>query len=302
MSSGRNISRAPSTRPCASLRCPPPISARPMNGNSALYRRRRASSTTPYEAPTRQRRRLPRVLGEQSILDRELDVGAAQLALGAHRADRRCGTAVDSAWIKRLAQEVSSKAPPPGETRKIPALRAGDFTALTTLGLPDHAAQHAYWFSRLGLHLERADNTAPRPRREVPPCCCPRRSMSAVPSDSHQRSSILRSISALTAYHWVYRETLKPWLIAEPCYPQTTRCAVAGKLLQQSGAQSRPDRRRLWPPGRRPAPRRRRPQPAGTRHMNDIFGAASCMNSFRNSSRTTPSSVKSSEPSEQDLI
>src|SRR5262249_57108575 len=30
-----------------------------------------------------------------------------------------------------------------------------------------------------------------------------------------QWTSILRSLSALTGYHWVYRETLKPWLIAD---------------------------------------------------------------------------------------
>ena len=35
------------------------------------------------------------------------------------------------------------------------------------------------------------------------------------PLDFYQWSSILRSVSALTAYHWVYRETLKPWLIAD---------------------------------------------------------------------------------------
>src|SRR5207253_612196 len=28
-------------------------------------------------------------------------------------------------------------------------------------------------------------------------------------------TKFLRSVSALTAYHWVYRETLKPWLIAD---------------------------------------------------------------------------------------
>ncbi len=39
--------------------------------------------------------------------------------------------------------------------------------------------------------------------------------MSAVPLDYYQWTSILRSVSALTAYHWVYRETLKPWLIAD---------------------------------------------------------------------------------------
>ena len=35
------------------------------------------------------------------------------------------------------------------------------------------------------------------------------------PLDYYQWTSILRSVSALTAYHWVYRETLKPWLIAD---------------------------------------------------------------------------------------
>ena len=35
-------------------------------------------------------------------------------------------------------------------------------------------------------------------------------------SDERFPSSLfLRSVSALTAYHWVYRETLKPWLIAD---------------------------------------------------------------------------------------
>ncbi len=33
--------------------------------------------------------------------------------------------------------------------------------------------------------------------------------------DYFQWTSILRSVSALTAYHWVYRQSLKPWLIAD---------------------------------------------------------------------------------------
>jgi uncharacterized alpha-E superfamily protein len=33
--------------------------------------------------------------------------------------------------------------------------------------------------------------------------------------DYFQWSSILRSVSALTAYHWVYRQNLKPWLVAD---------------------------------------------------------------------------------------
>jgi len=35
------------------------------------------------------------------------------------------------------------------------------------------------------------------------------------PLDYYQWTSILRSVSAMTAYHWVYRDTLKPWLIAD---------------------------------------------------------------------------------------
>ena len=35
------------------------------------------------------------------------------------------------------------------------------------------------------------------------------------PLDYFQWAAILRSVSALTAYHWVYRQSLKPWLIAD---------------------------------------------------------------------------------------
>ena len=119
----------------------------------------------------------------------------------------------------------------------------------------------AYWFSRLGLHLERADNTA-RILDVKYHVLLPEEEHVGGPLDYYQWTSILRSVSALTAYHWVYRETLKPWLIADLADPQRHAAALAGELLQQSGAQPRPDRRRLWPPGRLPAPRPRRPQPA----------------------------------------
>jgi uncharacterized alpha-E superfamily protein len=35
------------------------------------------------------------------------------------------------------------------------------------------------------------------------------------PLDYYQWAAILRTVSALTAYHWVYRENLKPWLVAD---------------------------------------------------------------------------------------
>lgn len=72
----------------------------------------------------------------------------------------------------------------------------------------------AYWFSRLGLHLERADNTA-RILDVKYHMLLPKQEHVGGPLDYYQWTSILRSVSALTAYHWVYRETLKPWLIAD---------------------------------------------------------------------------------------
>src|SRR3981189_2453176 len=71
-----------------------------------------------------------------------------------------------------------------------------------------------YWFSRLGLHLERADNTA-RILDVKYHVLLPEEEHVGGPLDYYQWTSILRSVSALTAYHWVYRETLKPWLIAD---------------------------------------------------------------------------------------
>jgi uncharacterized alpha-E superfamily protein len=72
----------------------------------------------------------------------------------------------------------------------------------------------AYWFSRLGLHVERADNTA-RILDVKYHVLLPEEEHVGGPLDYYQWTSILRSVSALTAYHWVYRETLKPWLIAD---------------------------------------------------------------------------------------
>jgi uncharacterized alpha-E superfamily protein len=72
----------------------------------------------------------------------------------------------------------------------------------------------AYWFSRLGLYIERADNTA-RILDVKYHLLLPAHEHVGGPLDYFQWSSILRSVSALTAYHWVYRESLKPWLVAD---------------------------------------------------------------------------------------
>jgi uncharacterized alpha-E superfamily protein len=72
----------------------------------------------------------------------------------------------------------------------------------------------AYWFSRLGVYLERADNTA-RILDVKYHLLLPAHERVGGPLDYFQWAAILRSVSALTAYHWVYRENVKPWLIAD---------------------------------------------------------------------------------------
>src|SRR6188508_3049307 len=72
----------------------------------------------------------------------------------------------------------------------------------------------AYWFSRLGVFLERADNTA-RILDVKYHLLLPPQEHVGGPLDYYQWAAILRSVSALTSYHWVYRESLQPWLIAD---------------------------------------------------------------------------------------
>src|SRR6202163_869844 len=71
-----------------------------------------------------------------------------------------------------------------------------------------------YWFSRLGLFIERADNTA-RILDVKYHLLLPALEQVGGPLDYFQWAAILRSVSALTAYHWVYRENVKPWRVAD---------------------------------------------------------------------------------------
>jgi uncharacterized alpha-E superfamily protein len=72
----------------------------------------------------------------------------------------------------------------------------------------------SYWFSRLGLYIERADNTA-RILDVKYNILLPESETIGGSLDYFQWASILRAVSALNAYHWVYRTSLKPWLIAD---------------------------------------------------------------------------------------
>ncbi len=72
----------------------------------------------------------------------------------------------------------------------------------------------AYWFSRVGLYIERADNTA-RILDVKYHVLLPEVEAIGGSLDYFQWTSILRAVSALTAYHWVYRQSIKPWLVAD---------------------------------------------------------------------------------------
>jgi uncharacterized alpha-E superfamily protein len=72
----------------------------------------------------------------------------------------------------------------------------------------------AYWFSRLGLYMERADNTA-RILDVKYHVILPESEAVGGSLDYFQWTAILRAVSAFTAYHWVYRQGVKPWLIAD---------------------------------------------------------------------------------------
>ena len=72
----------------------------------------------------------------------------------------------------------------------------------------------AYYFLRLGTYIERADFTA-RILTVKADVLDPDRPSLGGGFDYFQWSWILRSVSALTSYHWVYRENLKPHLVAE---------------------------------------------------------------------------------------
>ena len=109
----------------------------------------------------------------------------------------------------------------------------------------------AYWFSRLGVYVERADNTA-RILDVKYHLLLPEKERVGGPLDYFQWAAILRSVSALTAYHWVYRDSLKPWLVADllilkdemprslaACYEAIVRNldAIAGVYGRQGPAQ-----------------------------------------------------------------
>lgn len=84
-----------------------------------------------------------------------------------------------------------------------------DGAAYRTMLRTDH-----FWFQRLGTYAERADNMA-RLLDVKYHVLLPKDAPIGGSLDYFQWASLLRSVNALTSFHWVYRESLQPWLVAD---------------------------------------------------------------------------------------
>jgi uncharacterized alpha-E superfamily protein len=124
---------------------------------------------------------------------------------------------INSAWLELKKFEATHKAL--GRVEREELIKFLDFVK-TTSSLYDGYAYRtmlrndAYYFSRLGVYIERADNTA-RVLDVKYHVLLPEQEAVGGSVDYFQWSAILRSVSALTAYHWVFRESIKPWNVAD---------------------------------------------------------------------------------------
>ena len=84
-----------------------------------------------------------------------------------------------------------------------------DGAAYRTMLRTDH-----YWFQRLGTFVERSDNMA-RLLDVKYHVLLPEKEPVGGGLDYFQWSSVLRSVNALTSFHWVYRRSVQPWLVAD---------------------------------------------------------------------------------------
>ena len=110
----------------------------------------------------------------------------------------------------------------------------------------------SFYFMRLGHFVERADNTA-RLLDVKYHVLLPEHEAVGGTLDYFQWTAILRAVSAHTAYHWVYRQSIKPWLVADllilkpdmprsliSCYENIVRWLdLLGRLYGRQGASQR---------------------------------------------------------------
>ncbi|MGQ5702253.1 alpha-E domain-containing protein [Sandaracinobacteroides sp. A072] len=114
-----------------------------------------------------------------------------------HEIQRHQGAQADRGTLVRVAESIRN------------ALLMFDGAAHRT-----QLREATYWFLRLGTTIERADNTA-RLLDVKYHLLLPRSEPVGGSLDYFQWTTLLRTVSALTAYRWVYRDSVKPWLVAD---------------------------------------------------------------------------------------
>src|SRR5271165_7210089 len=115
-------------------------------------------------------------------------------------------TAINDAWLELKRFEASHRFSRPMD--RVALTRFLDYVKKASLDFD------AYWFNRLGVFIERADNTA-RLLDVKYHLLLPSTESVGGSLDYFQWVAVLRAVSAATAYHWVYRDRVKPWLIAD---------------------------------------------------------------------------------------
>ena len=125
---------------------------------------------------------------------------------------------INGAWFEliRFEQMHLGQA---GRLQREELTRFLDFVKKTSLDFDGCAYRtmlrnDSYWFSRLGVYIERADNTA-RILDVKYNVLLPESEVVGGTLDYFQWTAILRAVSAHTAYHWVYKQSIKPWLVAD---------------------------------------------------------------------------------------
>lgn len=120
--------------------------------------------------------------------------------------------AINSAWLdlrRFKAQKIQVEDLPRFLNLVKEASLRYDGSAMRTMLRND-----AYWFARLGVYIERADNTA-RVLDVKYHVLLPQDAEVGGGIDYYQWAAILRSVSALVSYQWVYHQSLRPWLVAD---------------------------------------------------------------------------------------
>ncbi len=146
---------------------------------------------------------------------------------------------MNGAWLELRRFEGTRF--PAGEAGREEFARFLDFVKQTALAFDGSVYRTmlrdpSYWFFRLGTSIERADNTA-RILDVKYHVLLPETEAVGGSLDYFQWTAVLRAVSALTAYNWVYRESIKPWLVADLlilrsemprsllyCYENVVRC------------------------------------------------------------------------------